>query len=276
MNYDFYLDLVEKEEYLKAVAYKISCIPDTLYKYWWLDVETNDAAKVSNDLRLSTLANGQVYLSTPDQFNDPFEGKAFVFDDSDATNGGFTAREYQTFVDHINSHSRICSFSNAEEKQQNMPMWAYYANNHRGFCVEYNLRPEHKQYIFPVSYDKSRVKGNVFMENLILGISQMVKEGKDSSQMPGTVSVYNQLAYLSLTCKHASWKHEKEYRALVPAEKGIYLNIVPHKIYVGMNCSAEHERRLTTIANQFEECRIFKMQEPNTHTDFDLIEVEIN
>ena len=62
----------------------------------------------------------------------------------------------------------------------------------------------------------------------------------------------------------------------MPAEKGIYLNIVPHKIYVGMNCSAEHERRLTTIANQFEECRIFKMQEPNTHTDFDLIEVEIN
>lgn len=275
MNYDVYLDLIEKEEYHKAIAYKMSCIPDTLYKYWWLDDETNHVAKERNDLRLSTLANGQVYLSATGQFNDPFEGKAFVFDDGDASNGGFTAKEYQVFVDHINSHSRICCLSNADEKHQNMPMWAYYANNHRGFCVEYRLSPEHKRYIFPVSYDKSRVKGNVFMRNLILGISKMVKEGKDSSQMSGTLSVYNHLAYLSLTCKHASWKHEKEYRALVPAERGIYWDIEPHKIYVGMNCSAEHERRLTEIAKQFEGCKIFKMQEPNTGTDFDVIEVEI-
>ena len=275
MNFDFYLDLIEKEEYRKATAYKISCIPDTLYKYCWLDVETSDEAKANNELRLSTLANGQVYLSTTEQFNDPFEGKAFVFDDSDVAQGGFAAKEYQEFVNHINSHSRICCFSNADEKQQNMPMWAYYANNHRGFCVEYHLQPEHKQYIFPVSYDKSRVKGNAFIGNLILGISQMVKEGKDSSQMPGTLSVYNQLAYLSLTCKHSSWKHEKEYRALVPAANGIYWNIVPHKIYVGMNCSSEHERRLVAIAKHFDGCKVYKMLETDTRTNFDLIEVEI-
>lgn len=275
MNFDFYLELIEKEEYRKATAYKISCIPDTLYKYCWLDTETSDEAKTNNELRLSTLANGQVYLSTTEQFNDPFEGKAFVFDDSDVTQGGFAAKEYQEFVNHINSHSRICCFSNADEKQQNMPMWAYYANNHRGFCVEYHLQPEHKQYIFPVSYDKSRVKGNAFIGNLILGISQMVKDGKDSSQMPGTLSVYNQLAYLSLTCKHTSWKHEKEYRALVPAANGIYWDIVPYKIYIGMNCSPEHERRLVAIAKQFDGCKVYKMLETDTQTNFDLIEVEI-
>ena len=275
MNYDAYLDLVEQEKYKEAIAYKNSCIPDVLYKYSWLDEETSDKAKAANELRLSTLAKGQIYLSTPSQFNDPFEGKVFVFDGDDSDRGGFTAEQLQEFVDHINSHSRLCCFSNAEEKQQNMPMWAYYANNHRGFCVEYHLQPHQKNFIFPVSYDGSRVNGNRLMVNLISGIIQMVKEGKDSSEMPGDVSVHNQLAYLSLAYKHSSWKHEKEYRALVPAAKGIYFDLEPHKIYVGMNCSKEHEKRLTEIAQTFSGCKIYKMQHANNGLEFKLVELQL-
>ena len=36
MNYDRYLDLIENEKYEEATAYKSSCIPDVLYKYFWL------------------------------------------------------------------------------------------------------------------------------------------------------------------------------------------------------------------------------------------------
>ena len=275
MNYDIYLGLVKQEKYREAIAYKNSCIPDVLYKYYWLDKEISDKTKEGNQLRLSTLARGQIYLSTLDQFNDPFEGKAFVFDDSNADRSGFTAEQYREFVARINSNSRICCFSNAEEKQQNMPMWAYYANNHRGFCVEYHLHPTQKKYIFPVSYDGIRVNGNVFMANLISGIVQMVKEGKDSSEMHGELSVYNQLAYLSLTCKHASWKHEHEYRALVPAIQGIYLDVEPHKIYVGMNCSENHEKQLTEIAQSFNGCEIYKMQAAKNGLDFKLVELQL-
>lgn len=144
MNYDIYLDLIQQERYTEAIAYKNSHIPDVLYKYCWLDKETTDKAKEDNDLRLSTLAKGQIYLATLDQFNDPFEGKAFVFDGDDSDRSGFTAEQFQKFADHIKSNSRFCCFSNADEKQQNMPMWAYYSNNHRGFCVEYCLQPHQK------------------------------------------------------------------------------------------------------------------------------------
>ena len=263
MNYDIYLDLVQQEKYTEAIEYKISCIPDVLYKYCWLDEETTDEAKEANDLRLSTLAKGQIYLSTLDQFNDPFEGKAFTFDGEDSARSGFTVEQFQEFVDHINAHSRVCCFSNADEKQQNMPMWAYYANNHRGFCVEYRLQPNQKKFIFPVSYDGTRVNGNALMLHLISGIIQMVKDGKDSSQMSGELSVHNHLAYLSLTCKHASWKHEKEYRALVPAVMGKYFDLEPQKIYVGMKCSEDHEKRLAEIARSFSGCEIYKMQQAN-------------
>lgn len=275
MNYDTYLGLVQQEKYKEAIAYKNAYIPDVLYKYCWLDEETNDKAVEANELRLSTLSEGKIYLSTLDQFNDPFEGKAFVFDGDDSDRGGFTIEQFQEFAEHIKSNSRFCCFSNADEKQQNMPMWAYYANNHRGFCVEYHLQPHQKNYIFPVSYDGSRVNGNVLMVNLLSGIIQMVKEGKGSSQMPGDVSVHNQLAYLSLACKHASWKHEKEYRAMVPAAKGIYLDLEPCKIYVGLNCSKNHEKRLAQIAQSFSGCEIYKMQSARNGVEFKLAELQL-
>lgn len=275
MNYNTYLNLVKQERYTEAIAYKNLYIPDVLYKYCWLDEETTDKAKKDNDMRLSTLAEGKVYLSTQGQFNDPFEGKALVFDGEDSARSGFTVEQFQEFAGHIRANSRICCFSNADEKEQNMPMWAYYANNHRGFCVEFCLQPHQKNYIFPVSYDGNRSNGNALMVNLLSGIIKMVKEGKDSSQMPGEVSVHNQLAYLSLACKHASWKHEKEYRAMVPAGKGKYFDLKPHKIFVGLNCSEEHEKRLIEIARSFSGCEIYKMQQADSGLEFKLLELQL-
>ncbi len=132
-----------------------------------------------------------------------------------------------------------------------------------------------KKFLYPVSYDPCRVIGNVFMGNLIMGIVEMVKDGKDSSQMPGEVSVYNHLAYLSLTCKHISWQHEKEIRALVPTQYGKYFPAIPKKIYIGMNCSAEHEKTLLDIGRQFLGCQVFKMQEATEESGFYLKETQL-
>lgn len=270
MNFDKYLDLISQEKYIEATEYKSSCIPNTLYKYFPLD---DDATK--NELRLSTLKRGEIYLSTLEQFNDPFEGKAFVFEDDASAPKGLQKADCQSFIEQINSHARIFCFANPKEKHQNMPMWAYYANNHRGFCVEYKMTAQQKTFLYPVSYNPCRVVGNVFMGNLIMGIVEMVKDGKDSSQMSGEVSVYNHLAYLSLTCKHISWQHEQEVRALVPTQYGVYFPAIPSKIFVGMNCSTEHEEILLDIAHQFSGCQVFKMQEASEESGFYLKETQL-
>ena len=270
MNYDYYLDLIEQEKYTEATEYKASCIPDILYKYYTLDDNEE-----KNNLSLSTLRNGQIYLSTLEQFNDPFEGKAFVFEDDAIAPKGLQKIDFQNFIDQINSHARICCFANPDEKHQNMPMWAYYANNHRGYCVEYTMISPQKKFLYPVSYDPQRVVGNVFMGNLIMGIVEMIKDGKDSSQIPGNVSVYNHLAYLSLTCKHISWRHEKEVRALVPLQYGEYFPAIPSKIYIGMNCSAEHEQALLDIGRSFIGCQVYKMQEATDESNFYLKETKL-
>ena len=270
MNYDHYLDLIEKEKYEEATTYKSSCIPDVLYKYFWLDDN-----KEMNELRLSTLERGELYLSTLDQFNDPFEGKAFVFEDDNTAPKGLQKEDCQNFINQINSHARICCFANPNEKHQNMPMWAYYANNHKGFCVEYELTEFHKKFIYPVSYSPYRVTGNAFIGNLILGIIDMIKKGLSPIEMPGNVSVYNHLVYLSLTCKHLSWQHEKEFRALVPTTFGNFFPIIPCKIYLGMNISHDNEKRLLDIANKFTNCKLYRMADTLDNNKFDLNQINL-
>ena len=271
MNYDKYIDLIGEEKYKEATEYKSSCIPDVLYKYFWLD-----GTPCKDKQRLSTLKRGQIYLSSLDQFNDPFEGKAFVFTEDDTAPKGLRKEDCEDFVKQINERAGICCFANPDEKYQNMPMWAYYANNHQGFCVEYKMVPEQKKFIYPVSYDPFRAEGNAFIGNLIIGILQMIKEGKDASQMPGDVSVYNHLAYLSLTCKHESWRHEKEYRALVPKEYGKFFPAVPSKIYMGMNCPSKYEKVFLEIANSFKGCELYRLRETSTDSRFYLKEEKIN
>lgn len=42
---------------------------------------------------------------------------------------------------------------------QSMPMWAHYANNHKGFCVSYNVKEdlELRSSIFPIQYTDERL-----------------------------------------------------------------------------------------------------------------------
>lgn len=268
MNYDTYIDLISEEKYNKATSYKISCIPDILYKYFWLDNNEKN-----NELRLSALEKGKIYLSTLNQFNDPFEGNMFFFDEEELLKKNWRKETFKDFIKQMNNHARICCFTSSEEKQQNMPMWAYYANNHHGFCVEYKMTNSQKKFLYPVSYDNCRVNGNALLGNLINGIVDMVQ--KDISEMPGEISGYNHLAYLSLASKHSSWQHEKEIRALVPLSFGEYFPAIPQKIYIGMFCSKKNKKRLIEVAKKFPNCEVYQMQGIAENSSFCLREERI-
>ena len=56
-----------------------------------------------------------------------------------------------------------------------------------------------------------------------------------------------------------SWQNEKEYRVLAPFNFGNYLPLKPKKIYLGMNCSAEHEQKIMKIVQKFPYCELYKM-----------------
>lgn len=96
MDYDFYIDLIATDKLKEATEYKNLYIPDVLYKYYWLDDNEE-----KNEKRLSTLAEGKVYMSSLGGFNDSFEGQAFVFDEKELKNKGWDSNWFKDFVEQI-------------------------------------------------------------------------------------------------------------------------------------------------------------------------------
>lgn len=272
MNYDTYIDLIANNKLKEATQYKSSCIPNILYKYYWLD---NDEEK--NEKKFNTLEAGKVYMSSLKDFNDPFEGNAFFFDEQELRDKEWDPKLFENFIEHINSNTGIGCFCNEDEKEQNMPMWAYYANNHFGFCVEYMIDDKIKKFMYPVSYDDTRAPGNAIVGNIIDQTLELIKLEKNEDDMSGKLMSLNHLAYLSLTSKHKSWKHEKEVRALVPRKYGNYLEILPKKIFIGMNCTEVHRKRLIEIAKNFQPyCDIFQMGKISKNSKHWLSEEKVN
>jgi hypothetical protein len=118
--------------------------PKYLYKYRPVDAHA-----------LAMLASDCVYLSPLDGFNDPFEvaniepvlETKLAFD----RDGKFAVSE-EPLAEHAQAMSmRVCSLS---EECQDLLMWGYYADCHRGFCIrfEFTEDPELSKMLFQVDY----------------------------------------------------------------------------------------------------------------------------
>jgi len=80
------------------------------------------------------------------------------------------------------------------EKVDDLLMWSYYADGHKGFCLEYNTEYEPFQNVFKVNYVKSIPK--VDLSELLI----------NQDKKSGFVEKF-------LGTKFVNWSHEKEWRA---------------------------------------------------------------
>lgn len=136
----------------------------------------------------------------------------------------------------------------------NMPMWAHYANNHQGFCVEYEV--VNPRMIFPISYEETRTPIAKAVTNF-MGIADKLRRGEiteddDDYQKYVHIMLHNALI------KHESWKYEDEYRLVfinpnkLPSGVSYPLDILGlkvKKVFIGKCCSVENRQRLISIAN---------------------------
>lgn len=140
--------------------------------------------------------------------------------------------------------------------KSNMPMWAHYANNHKGFCVEFNIN--HPTYFYPVSYENNRISAsNIFRRLIYYCEKSRLNEINDEEINEWKL---NMEAILHSFCiKDKSWKYEQEYRLLNMTEKYIKygkvmimedLGIDIKAIYVGIDCSQKYGKRLIEIDNE--------------------------
>lgn len=268
--------MIQKDP-VKAKAYKNSFIPNKLFKYVSLYDNPSEDEK-----RFKSLSSGELHLGRYSDYNDPFEGTFLLIDEKELANHGWkegiVTEIYRSLVDEY----RICSL--ADTSEQNMPMWAYYANNHKGYCVEYTFSDKQKDYVFPVSYEKERQEATSQLANLIYDEVSIAIKSQDATvsekldRLNPESARTNVVIFLTIAAKHKSWSHEKEYR-IIASNNHDSFPAIPSKIYAGMDCSKENLKRLTDIAIEYNKdgvpVELYKMKFDSNNKHFQLSKEKI-
>ena len=141
---------IEKTRVYDEIGYFYQCYaPASLYKYY-----------SDTKLNFETIKNNSIWYSAPCNFNDIFDCNISIDDEKifnnalnlfpdkrgvrtgspmwkklkEEINRGLYMLEIQ--FNELRNTTGISCFS---EREDSLLMWAHYANNHRGICVEYNL-----------------------------------------------------------------------------------------------------------------------------------------
>ncbi|MCH6232574.1 DUF2971 domain-containing protein [Cognataquiflexum rubidum] len=165
-----------------------------------------------------------------------------------------------------NVNIRVSCFSQQEKYEEfynQILMWSHYANNHKGFCVEYDLEPlkrttqftrsesdfykDKEKYIeertsaivkaglFPIEYSANRVN---------IPVSKLNKLDLDEK---GCL-IYNckieDLIYKTMIVKSTKWKYEKEWRLILDEKISNYFNNkipFPYAKTIYLGCRASND-----------------------------------
>lgn len=130
----------------------------------------------------------------------------------------------------------ICSLS---ELKSSAEMWKNYADESRGYCIEYDMQQYESVYaLFPVVYQDNRDNNiltsilGAFIGEMIFGISNGEIEADRS-----------QFMRMFLT-KDLRWSYQKEWRLLGDAGQKLHAPSIK-AIYLGKNMSTQHKKQLT-------------------------------
>jgi hypothetical protein len=218
-------------------------IPSELYKYSSLD----NREKL-NEKKLKTLKDKKVFMSSIESFNDPFDSKAFFYKPQEIISID-PLRDYNGIILESTKLIRCACFS--ANGVNSMPMWAHYGNNHKGFCVKYEMKdnPIMKQLTFPIQYTDERLDITSFIKKYLNEVLSIVVSNLNIG-VKETVLNDLSLVYLMLllsNVKHNSWEYEKEFRVSTSTGDH-YVEAIPAAIYAGMNCEPDNIDKLKQIA----------------------------
>ena len=134
---------------------------------------------------------------------------------------------------------KVSSFS---EDNKSLLMWGHYANNHQGFCIEYDLssmddNENLKKYLFPVKYSNERFDiTDFYIDNVIY------KEAKDTNRL------INSVLY-----KSEDWEYEKEWRFIITKSEYDGKTVStpkPKSIYLGSQIKEAHKEQFIKVCKE--------------------------
>ena len=232
-------------------------LPKKIYKYYRLDDNVEN-----NSRRLANVKSNLIWSSIYSEFNDPFECQYMYLTENDLEEIGFpkeSKKIWDSIIEQLRQRiTTICFTQNPND----MPMWAHYANEHKGFCIEYEVVDAKN--LYPVLYVKNRMKAiSLFVELFYVVFNEYadLEERKNAFKFVMLLSAF----------KEESWKAENEIRAVFMNSKEDMMStgklcscqeigVRPTKIYIGVKCVKEHSDKLITIAKDmdipYEKCEL--------------------
>ena len=215
----------------EAYKFKYRNIPSKLYKY-----------QPYKENRISAIINKKLWFSMPKDMNDPFDCRGVCWNTDEIENFLKTRvhkdkiKEFDSIdsivegaIASLRNNIKISCFS---EELFSMPMWSHYANNHTGFCIEYDFtrlsyENDLTKYLFPVGYESHRYD-----------ITDLLKMAISEPDDPRV-----NLFFFLMLLKQSRWSYEKEWRIIKmkrPEEKEFKNGLEdcplkPTAIYLGVN-----------------------------------------
>lgn len=182
-------------------------------------------------------------------------------------------KEAETKIEKLrNINIRVACFSEFKRHNgfsKNIQMWSHYADNHKGFCVEFDLSflkekteytvDDYQYYSEPDQYINERlkatIKGCLFpviytSSRTNIPVTKLMKLKIDEIKNHNHNRDIDMLLFKAFIIKSANWSYEKEWRLILEGEISTYFdNKLPFpyikKIYLG--CKMDHQTRATMI-----------------------------
>ena len=153
--------------------------------------------------------------------NVPLPEDFAIFDTFQTSNLRLECDElYKKYVEALNDikneYGVACFTTNKPEN--NMVMWAHYANNYKGFCCEfeidfYNIGHEHdtkNTYRFAPYF--SNVDYDIFSKNNFIDVLKLLSCKPDDLKFDTYVREFIEASFYK---KHKQWEYENEYRLVI-------------------------------------------------------------
>ena len=165
-----------------------------------------------------------------------------------------TIEDFNSF---LKSHTLVSCFS---EKNIINPMWAHYADNHKGICIEYNFKDLDNSFVlnscFPISYVE-----HFDMTNDLKRIDSNSNKFK--------------ILKIPFLNKSIDWEYEKEWRILLTNDpffrfdikkinSNYYIKIPrPRSVYLGLNIEDDDKEKIIEICKN-REITVYQMEKDNS------------
>ena len=212
-----------------------------------------------NVYSLSDLINNEITVSPSKNMNDPFDSIINLWGTKELLAKTCKEPKHIKNLSKSFDYFRIRSFCNGKTTKalKNLLMWSHYADEHRGFCIKYNLS---KHFI---KQDENDSFEHMFLKPIIY------RKDKDKVDISEMTTINSDLAFAT---KHRSWKYENEVRLIVynPNKEEDFYGIPLDKescieaIYFGCKCEP---KTINTIKNLFSKAdtppKFFKMKSDN-------------